>query len=587
MSTNLTPHEYRESSVVAECLDCGHRTFFTITLTACPICNSEWLEARYDYRWISQKLPNLLPGRPFNLWRYRELLPIYEFNPGLSMGEGGTPLIHAKNLGLMLGCSNIYIKDERQNPTASFKDRQATVKVAALKEIGINDFVLASTGNLALAYSAYTARAGIKLWAFLSSLVSTERMRELADYGTQVIKVTSSYDQAQIIASEFAQHQGLHLELGSRSIPSVESMKTIAFEIAEQLAFPYNQSGVGWMAPDWYVQSTGDGLGLLGVMKGFDELHQMGLVDKIPALGGIQVDGCAPMVQAWKTGMEKVEPVVTPRTNIASLATGNPGRTYSQLFHRMKRDGKGVFESASDEEAFRAMRILAEMEGISVEPAAAVGFAGLITLMRAGIIKSTDLIVVNCTGHTMPAEKAWLKDKWMHSVIPHSDQRSASGKISQEASGLAKPYLHVEEEGLLAALNRITPNYFSYRDRSPNILIVNHSKEARLLIRRILQTQGKYLIVEADNGKQAIEIARNELPDLILLDLVMPDIDGFAFLEALKEHPSTSSIPVIVLTVNDLTVEEKNRLKDQIQSMVQENEFFDVGLLEEVRSIIK
>jgi threonine synthase len=112
------------------------------------------------------------------------------------MGEGGTPLIHAANLGLMLGCPNIYIKDERQGPTSSFKDRQAAVAIASLKEAGITETVLASTGNVAIAYSAYAARAGIKLWAFLTSLVPAEKMREVAIYGTQVVKVTASYDQA-------------------------------------------------------------------------------------------------------------------------------------------------------------------------------------------------------------------------------------------------------------------------------------------------------------------------------------------------------------------------------------------------------
>jgi threonine synthase len=119
---------------------------------------------------------------------------------------------------MMLGCPNLFIKDERQGPTASFKDRQAAVTIAALKEAGITEMVAASTGNVAISYSAYAARASIKLWAFLTSLVPGSKMREVAIYGTQVIKVTGSYDQAKQIAAEFARKRSLYLDLGARSI---------------------------------------------------------------------------------------------------------------------------------------------------------------------------------------------------------------------------------------------------------------------------------------------------------------------------------------------------------------------------------
>ena len=139
-----------------------------------------WREARYDYAALGQELPSLLSGRPFDLWRYRELLPVRNTNPSLKLGEGGTPLIQAINLGMMLGTPNLYIKDERQGPTGSFKDRQAAVTIAALKEAGITEMVAASTGNVAISYSAYASRAGVKLWAFVTSLVPAVKMREIA-----------------------------------------------------------------------------------------------------------------------------------------------------------------------------------------------------------------------------------------------------------------------------------------------------------------------------------------------------------------------------------------------------------------------
>ena len=325
------------SHVIAECLDCGHQSSYSPKDSTCPACGGGWREARYDYNLIGKRILKELPRRPFNIWRYHELLPIQEPHPIISMGEGGTPLLKATNLGTMLGIPNLFIKDERQNPTGSFKDRQASITVTSLKEAGITETVLASTGNVAISYSAYTSRAGIKLWAFLTSLVPSEKMREVAIYGTQVIKVTATYDQTKKLASEFAdqRHHGSYLDRGVRSIPALEAMKTIAFEISEQLTSMLETrlkgSQVPWVVPDWYIQAVSGGLGPVGVLKGFIELREMGLIDRVPAIANIQSEGCAPMVHAWKQKKDVADPVKSPRTHIATLATGDPGHTYTIL----------------------------------------------------------------------------------------------------------------------------------------------------------------------------------------------------------------------------------------------------------------
>ncbi len=568
----MTPQIY------VECLDCGHQAPYFPTSFTCPRCDSQWREARYEYETLGKTLPSLLNTRPFDLWRYRELLPVHNVNASLSLGEGGTPLIHAANLGMMLGVPNIYIKDERQGPTSSFKDRQAAVGIASLKEAGITEAVLASTGNVAISYSAYAARAGIKLWAFLTSLVPAEKMREVAIYGTQVVKVTASYDQAKQVAAEFARQRGLYLERGSRSIPSLEAMKTIAFEVAEQLTAllgPPSRTANGHSnakkngshslrVPDWYFQAVSGGLGPLGVQKGFDELRKLGWTESMPAMGNIQADGCSPMVYAWKQNLDVADPIRSPRTHIATLATGDPGRTYTLLYQRMQQASGGVFESVSDEEAFRTIHILAKMEGISVEPAAAVAFAGLIKLARAGQIKPSDVVVINCTGHTMPIEKMILGEGWARNVILPS-----------------KELEETPEEGLLAALNRVTADRFS------SVAIVDDNPDARRLIRRILQYQGNYRLYEASNGAEAIQLAQKELPDLIILDLMMPEVDGFSVLDALKANSQTAHIPVIVVTAKELTSEEKGRLKGQIYSLMQKGEFLNDELMDEVRTLLK
>jgi threonine synthase len=548
------------------CIDCGHITSFNPGEISCRNCNSQWREAIYPYDEIAPAFLKNIVKRRFDLWRYRELLPIHNPIHQLKMGEGGTPLIQAVNLGLMLGCPNIFIKDERQGPTISFKDRQAAVTISALKEAGITEMVVASTGNVAISYSAYAARAGIKLWAFVTSLVPALKMREIALYGSQVVKVTGSYDEVKKVAAEFAEQHGLYQDRGARTITSIEAMKTIAYEIAEQLneeLGPPEDTDVPWRTPDWYVQSISGGLGPIGVSKGFRELAQMGLTNNIPAIAAIQAEGCAPMAYAWERNQEEAAPVTNPYTHIETLATGTPGRTYPILRKIFKEDG-GLFERVSDEEAYRAMHILAKMEGISAEPAAAVAFAGVFKLIRSGMIKPTDVIVINCTGHTMPAEPMVLGSGWKLDIsLPKQEEN--------------KP----REEGLLAALSNIA------QDRFQRILIVDDAEDARRLIRRILQSQGKYAFFEAANGREALELAGKEHPDLIILDLMMPEMDGFSVLTILKENPGTAEIPVIVSTAKELTVDEKYRLKGQIQVLMQKGNFMSDELLEEVKLLLK
>jgi threonine synthase len=275
------------------------------------------------------------------------------------------------------------------------------------------------------------------------------------------------------------------------------------------------------------------------------------------------------MVHAWKQGLEEALPVRSPHTHIATLSTGDPGRTYTYLKQGIQQGGGGLFESVSDQEAFRAMHILAKMEGISVEPAAAVAFAGLIKLARAGRIKSNEVVIVNCTGHTLPVERLVLGEGWARNVV-------LSSQAMEETP----------QEGLLAALSRVTA------DRFPRIVVADDTPDARRLILRILQSQGGYAagdatIFEASNGREAIDLVKKELPDLLILDLMMPELDGFAVLDALKSDPQTAPIPVVVVTAKELTPQEKARLQGQIHTLMQKGEFMNDDLLEEVRILLK
>jgi threonine synthase len=535
-----------------ECVICGHhQPYEPFAPAICTQCQSQWLEARYDYKAFKREILSGLPGRPLNLWRYQDILPVANPSELDLYPAGGTPLWLSQRFATALGHEKVYIKDERYAPTSSFKDRQAAVAVAAMLENGIKEAVIASTGNAAVAYAAACARAGIKLWVFMTSLVPQEKLREAALFGAEVIRVSGNYDQTKQIASQFAQRRHLLLDRGASSVPARESMKTIAYEIVEQL---------GWRSPDWYIQAVSGGLGPLGVYQGFKELLSMGLIDRVPKLGIIQAEGCSPMVKAFKAGKDVADPVV-PDTCIIILSTGDPGKAYTYLWNLTQQFG-GTMESVSDAEAFAAMRALAKSEGMAVEPATAVAFAGLEKMLKEGIIAPDETVIVNCTGHTFPVEKHVLGDQWAVDVHLSEGQTPAP------------------QEGLQAALENLD-------EKARTVLLVDDNSDDALLIRRLLEARKAYRVYHAKDGWEGLAMARQKLPDLIISDLTMPGIDGFGLVEELKLDPRTRDIPVVVVSAKDITKEERKRLNGHIQALYQKGSLQPRKFVEKVVNTIE
>jgi threonine synthase len=542
-----------------KCLECGHEMEFYPGLDRCPACSGVWLDAQYDYPAVAKIWQHGLQGRVNSLWRYLELLPVVDPEQIITMGEGQSPLLRATKLQKRLGHPAIFIKDERQSPTISFKDRQAAVAVTAMREAGIQECVLASTGNAAAAYAAYCARADIKLWIFLTSLVMADKMREAALYGAEVVKVTGTYDQAKKVAADFAARRKIHFDKGAKAVPGKESMKTIAFEIALELArqLGHPTKDGFWKAPDWFIQAVSGGIGPLGVLKGFEELHKLGLIDRVPKIGVIQVAGCSPMVQAFVGGKAKADPVV-PETRITVLATGDPGLAYDLLYKANQTYG-GHMSDVTDEEAFATMRLLAKTEGISVEPAAAVAFAGLDKLIEQGIIKPDEIVVINCSGHTFPVEKYIMDEENLLDV-----------RLSHPTISTGAPI-----DGLGAALRRLD-------EQVTTIVVIDDNPMDSRLIRRLLQAKKPYRVFEANSALEGLEIIRDRMPDLVVSDLTMPEMDGFALLEELKKNPLTAKIPVIVVSAKDLTLEDETRLAGQTASIWLKGAFSTQELVEHV-----
>jgi len=557
-------------SFLYKCIVCGYFKEYETLIGTCPECGEEWLEPIYDLDEAALIWRHELPGRDRTMWRYWELLPMLRKEHIVSMGEGWTPLLRADNLGVMLGHRNLFIKDERQSPTASFKDRQASLAISVMKENNITEMVVASTGNVAISYSAYCARAGIKLWAFLDSHVPHEKEREARLYGTEVVKVDSTYDKTKEVALKFAQHRNLFVDRGIRGIAAREAMKTVAFEIAEQLG---RLQGVSWAAPDWYVQSVSGGMGPIGVWHGFYELFKMGLISKIPKLAIIQTEGCAPMVNSFHKGLDNCEVVHNPTSIINVLSTGNPGPAYAYIRNLVLTHG-GNFVKVDDEASFKAMRNMAQLEGLSMEPAAAVACAGVIKMVREQLIDPNETVVVNATGHTFPVEKQILENE----IVKSHTRLQNLDKHVVENTKPETPSLH--QEGLLTALERLD-------DRVQSIAIIEDEPEARILLRRILHHRRRYNIFEASDGASGIDLIRSKKPDLVLLDLMMPGVDGFEVLDLMKADDSLREIPVIVITAKDLTSDDYRRLSGKVESLLQKGEFMEEELYESITDVLK
>jgi len=536
-----------------ECVVCGSQQPyepFVPAICAHAHCQSQWLEAHYDYAAFKRELLRGLPNRPANLWRYSDILPLDDPASLDLYPAGGTPLWLSGRYAPGLGAGSVFIKDERYGPTSSFKDRQAAVAVAAMNENDVREAVIASTGNAAVAYAAACARAGIKLWVFMTSLVPQEKLREAALFGAEVIRVSGNYDQTKQIASQFAQRRHLLLDRGASSVPARESMKTIAYEIVEQL---------GWSAPDWYVQSVSGGLGPLGVYQGFKEMFGMGLISNIPKLAVIQAEGCSPMVRAFKDGKDTAEPVI-PDTRIIILSTGDPGKSYTYLWNLTQQFG-GTMESVTDLEAYSAMRSLAKSEGMAVEPATAVAFAGLEKMLKNGAIRPDERVVVNCTGHTFPVEKHVLEDQFAVDVHLSEDQSPAP------------------REGLQAALENLD-------EKTTSVLLIDDNPDDALLIRRLLEARKTYRVFHAQDGWEGLALARQKIPDLIVSDLMMPGIDGFGLVEELKLDPRTKDIPIVVVSAKDISPEERKRLNGHIEALYQKGSLSTRKFVDQVIQVI-
>jgi len=381
------------------CRECG-RVYPLDPMHVCEFCFGP-LEVFYDYEALSRTLTRERIERgPLSMWRYADLLPCAA-ETAVDIGTGYTPLVRAARLGRLLGLERLYVKNDCQNPTWSFKDRVVSLAVTKAREFEFDTLACASTGNLANSVAAHAARAGMDAVVFVPADLEQGKLIGSAVYGPTLVAVDGSYDEVNRLCSELSdKYPWAFVNINMRPYYA-EGSKTLAYEVCEQL---------GWQAPDHCIVPLASGSLYTKIYKGLKEMAWLGLVEwRRTRMSGAQALGCSPIVEAWERQSFNIKPQ-KPNTIAKSLAIGNPADGYHALKVMTQSGGHAV--AVSDDEVVEGIRLLAETEGIFAETAGGVVVAGLRRLVQEGRVDPQELVVAFITGAGLKTQEAvapWLQ----------------------------------------------------------------------------------------------------------------------------------------------------------------------------------
>lgn len=320
-----------------------------------------------------------------SMWRYRELLP-WVGDP-ITLGEGMTPLLKAPFLGRSLGLDRLFIKDESQNPTGSFKARGMSTAVTMARDLGVRRLILPSAGNAGGAAAAYGALAGLSVDLYLPVETPDPFRLEAAALGATIHLVDGSI--ADCGARVRAEADGRFDISTLREPYRLEGKKTMGFELAEQFE---------WDLPEVVIYPTGGGTGLIGMWKAFDELERLDLIPsgQRPRMIAVQAERCAPIVKAFVEGRKRAEPWPLPVTYADGLRV--PSSVGDYLILAAVRDSGGVALTVTDQEMADAQLAMARGEGIFPAPEGGATLAGLKKLVEQNMVDPGERIVLFNTG---------------------------------------------------------------------------------------------------------------------------------------------------------------------------------------------
>jgi len=349
-----------------------------------------------------------------HLWRgvieeYKSRLPINAKTPIVTLGEGGTPLVYACTLSEMLN-NQVYLKIEGANPTGSFKDRGMTVAISKASEVGAKAVICASTGNTSAAATAYAVKAGMKSAVLIpDGKIAMGKLAQAIVHGASVLQVNGNFDDCLVLAQELADKYPVAL-VNSVNPDRIEGQKTASFEIVDRLGD----------APDLHVLPVGNAGNITAYWKGYVEYKNDSISTKLPQMWGYQAAGAAPIVDG--------APVLKPETIATAIRIGNPASWKQAIAAR--DESKGRIGKVTDEQILQAYHLLAEKEGVFVEPSSAAGVAGLIQAKANNDLPSGKVIVITVTGNG-------LKDpQWALEGAKETVKISVNADAAAEALGL-------------------------------------------------------------------------------------------------------------------------------------------------------
>ncbi len=360
--------------------DATHRSSADQLAGVCPEDGAPLL-VRYS---VARFTREMAAARPWTMWRYREMLPIADGEEPVSLGEGATPLVALSRLAEGLELDGVYVKDEAQNPTGSFKSRGMSAAVTVAKRLGVPALVAPSAGNAGGALAAYGARAGIGVRVYVPRDTPRLLVEEIQGYGAEVVFVDGLIDDAGRVAAGYARETGAFNVATFREPYRVEGKKTMGYELVEQLG------GV----PGTILYPTGGGTGLVGMWKAFDELEQLGWIGaERPAMIAVQAAGCAPIVRAFGRGEESAARVEDGATKMWGLRV--PGGIGDRLSLRVLRESHGDAIAVTDDQADAAMRDLHRQEGIDATEEGGATLAAFRLLLAGGAELLTPIVLFN------------------------------------------------------------------------------------------------------------------------------------------------------------------------------------------------
>jgi threonine synthase len=380
-----------------QCIRCGKDHKLTDTKYNCTSCGGN-LQVLYDYNLIKKRLNyDVLKANPErSIWRYLDILPVTSIKNVPPVQVGWTPLYRAEKLGAEVGVSNLYVKDDGRNPSASFKDRASAVVVARALEIKEKVICCASTGNAASSLACLTGSLDMKTVIFVPETAPSAKVAQLLVYGATVIMVKGTYDDAFDLCLKATAEYGWYNRSTGINPFTREGKKTCAFEICEQM---------NWETPDKVFVSVGDGNIISGIWKGFVEFHRLGIIDRLPQLVAVQAENSDAVKRAFESGGD-IQPV-SGATIADSISVSVPRDGLAAVM--AIKDSGGFAVSVTDAEILEAIPLIARGSNVFAEPAAAATYAGLRKAVKEGKVKENESVVLLISGNGLKDIQSAMK----------------------------------------------------------------------------------------------------------------------------------------------------------------------------------